>query len=239
MSTTYANLPFTSFPDAVQQFPLMQNILATDGANVKGFQEAMESGDTVTAQQYYAQIVNADKKFITSDMLNTLFQTCVALEQFFTTDVKPYIVTKQNEWQGIIDQMDYAGIYSVTKQYVKNNYVTYNGLIYIATETPPIGTYPNNTAYWRQLTIQGTPGESGVGMSFIGEWSATQNYSINDAVSYGTGLWGASVANINQIPAEGSAYWTLIYRNVPTVYPVQAATPVGQQVNDLWFEVTS
>ena len=99
MSTLYPDLPFTAWPDATQTFVTMQNILASDGDNVKGFQEAMEAGNTALAQHYYANITNADTKFIDAIKMNTLFQTCVALQRFYKTDIQPYITSKQAEWQ--------------------------------------------------------------------------------------------------------------------------------------------
>lgn len=244
MSTLYPDLAFTNFPTSIQTFPLMQDIIAADAVNVKGFQDAMEAGNTQLAQQYYAAITNADNKFIDSVKLNTLFQTCVALERFYQTDVKPYITTKQADWQKQIDMFDYIGAFSATKQYAVNNWVSSaqadgSVLLYICVATPPIGTLPTNTAYWRQLTIKGTPGQAGEGLSFMGTWDAAQTYKVDDVVSYGNGVWGALQASTNQIPVEGSAYWQLIYQSTPVIYPVQATQPTGQSVGDLWFEVNS
>lgn len=237
MSALYPDLARTTFPSSEQAFPVMLDIVAADGRNVKGFQEAMMAGNTDLARVYYDLIESADQKFVTAEMLNTLFQTCVAVQRFYKTDVQPYVTSKQQEWQLIIDQMGYKAAFDVNTQYKKNNYVVYNNLIYIATADPPLGTYPNNTTYWRQMTIKGQQGASGVGMAFSGDWEASQNYTEQDVVIYGSALWGATAASVNQIPSEGSAYWRLIFRNSPQIYPVQSATPVGQAVGDLWFEV--
>lgn len=220
----------------------MQNIIAADGVNLKGFQDAMEAGNTQLAQQYYAQITDADSKFIDAAKLNTLFQTCVALQRFYQIDVQPYITTKQADWQEIIDRFDYTGAFSATKQYVPNNWVSSmqsdgNVLLYICIATPPIGTLPTNTAYWRQLTVKGLPGAAGTGLAFMGTWDSAQTYKIDDVVAYGNGVWGALQPSTNQIPVEGSAYWRLIYQSTPVVYPVQTAQPTGQVAGDLWFEV--
>lgn len=220
----------------------MQNIIAADGVNLKGFQDAMEAGNTQLAQQYYAQITDADSKFIDAAKLNTLFQTCVALQRFYQTDVQPYITTKQADWQEIIDRFDYTGAFSATKQYVPNNWVSSmqsdgNVLLYICIATPPIGTLPTNAAYWRQLTVKGLPGAAGTGLAFMGAWDSAQTYKIDDVVVYGNGVWGALQPSTNQIPVEGSAYWRLIYQSTPVVYPVQTAQPTGQVAGDLWFEV--
>ena len=242
MSTLYPDLPFTAWPDSAQTFVTMQNILASDGDNVKGFQEAMESGNAALAQHYYANITNADAKFIDATKMNTLFQTCVALQRFYKTDVQPYITSKQAEWQSQLDQFDYVGAFSATKQYVPNNWVSFTQadgtvLLYICIATPPIGAYPTDTNYWRQFTVKGERGISGAGLSFTGAWNSTHTYKVGDVVSYANGVWGALQASTNNYPYQGSSYWRLIYRSAPVIYPVQATQPTGQEAGDLWFKV--
>lgn len=244
MSTLYPDLVYTTFPNSEQSFVTMQNMLASDGANVKGFQDAMESGNTALAQQYYANITNADAKFINAEKLNTLFQTCVALQRFYKSDVQPYITTKQTEWQAVIDEFDYIGSFSSTTQYYPNNWVSVaqadgNVFLYICINQPPIGTVPTNTSYWRLLTVKGQAGQSGSGLSFQGEWISTQQYTIDNAVAYGNAVWGCIKANTNNIPAEGSAYWKLLYSSQQIIYPVQSAQPASQSTGDLWFKVVT
>lgn len=243
LSSYYPDLQFTQFPNSEQTFPLMQDIIAADAVNVKGFQDAMATGNLTLAQQYYSLITDADSKFIDAIKLNTLFQTCVALQRFYQTDVQPYITDKQGEWQVEINKFNYLGAFSPTMQYVVNNWVSSaqadgSVYLYICIAVPPIGTLPTNTTYWRQLTVKGQGGEAGVGLAFVGAWEAGQTYKLDDVVSYSNGVWGALQANSGQVPVEGSAYWRLIYMSTPIVYPVQAAQPTGQLTGDLWFEVT-
>lgn len=214
----------------------MVDITAEDAVNVKGFQEAMLAGNTELANTYFNQITNANKKFVTADSMNTLFQTCIAAQRLYKNNYADFITQKQAEWEEQVNQMSYKGPFSLTTQYKQNNYVTYNNNIYIVISNPPIGTYPTDTKYWRMMTIAGRAGTPGANMSFVGEWSATQTYSVQNIVLYGDGLWAATAASTNQIPVEGSAYWQLIYRNAPVIYPVQATQPAEQNVGDLWFQ---
>ncbi len=214
----------------------MVDITADDAVNVKGFQEAMLAGNTELANTYFNQITNANKKFVTADSMNTLFQTCIAAQRLYKNNYADFVTQKQAEWEEQVNQMSYKGPFSLTTQYKQNNYVTYNNNIYIVISNPPIGTYPTDTNYWRMMTIAGRAGTPGANMSFVGEWSATQTYSVQNIVLYGDGLWAATAASTNQIPAEGSTYWQLIYRNAPVIYPVQATQPAEQNVGDLWFQ---
>ena len=73
----------TSFPNSIQNFPTMQDISAADASLVQQYQEAMEAGNIATATAILGQISNADKKIIRADMLNTITDTSVALQQFY------------------------------------------------------------------------------------------------------------------------------------------------------------
>ena len=91
MSTTYQSLQFTTFPDDIQSFVTMLNMSVEDGAAVTGYQQAMQAGNNTLARQYYGQITNANQKFIDATKMNTLMDTCVALQKFYKTDIEPYI----------------------------------------------------------------------------------------------------------------------------------------------------
>lgn len=83
------------FPNQIQTFPQMINILAGEGDYVKQYQDAMESGDLTTAQSILSQISNNQNKIITADYLNTINDTVVAVEQYFNERYSPaYIVSE-------------------------------------------------------------------------------------------------------------------------------------------------
>lgn len=71
------------FPNEIQTFPTMQDISVADASLVQQYQEAMEAGNIATATAILGQISNADKKIIRADLLNTITDTSVALQQFY------------------------------------------------------------------------------------------------------------------------------------------------------------
>lgn len=84
----------TSFPNAIQNFPQMIDLLASDGALVQQYQTAMQAGNLTLAQQILAQIPNNQSKIITADYLNTINDTVVAVERYFQARYSPaYIVS--------------------------------------------------------------------------------------------------------------------------------------------------
>lgn len=241
MSNTYPSLQFTTFPEQVQTFVTMLNMAIADGPAIKGYQQAMQNGNNALAQQYYAQITNADQKFIDATKMNKLMDTCVALQKFYLTDIQPYVENLQTEWTNRIEQFNYLGDYSASTLYAVNNFVTYTAIgvrnVYICVKVPPIGTAPTNTTYWRKLTIQGLQGPSGDNLSFRYGWKSDEIYYPQDVVVYDNVVWGCSVQNSNQTPQSGSIYWNTIYSPEQVVYPFSVEQPTNMQVGYLWFKI--
>lgn len=241
MSTTYQDLSFTTFPEQVQTFVTMLNMVVSDGAAVAGYQQAMQQGNYNLAQQYFNQITNSNQKFIDATKINTLMDTCVALQRFYSTDIEPYVEQKQEEWEDKVNKFSYCGVYSSSTAYDKNNFVLANvdgiNQLFICLTEPPIGTPVTNDTYWRQLTIRGEQGASGITLTFRYTWDSSQTYYINDVVSYNGSVWACIIQNNNQPPTSSSSYWQLIYTAQQEIYPFTSATPASGQIGSLWFEL--
>ena len=54
----------TSFPNALQTFPQMIDLLASDGSLAQQYQTAMQAGNLTLAKQILAQIPNNQNKII-------------------------------------------------------------------------------------------------------------------------------------------------------------------------------
>ena len=84
----------TLFPGALQTFPQMIDLLASDGSLAQQYQTAMQAGNLTLAQQILAQIPNNQNKIITADYLNTINDTLVAVEKYFQVRYSPaYVVS--------------------------------------------------------------------------------------------------------------------------------------------------
>ena len=84
----------TSYPNSVQTFPQMIDLLASDGPLVQQYQTAIQAGNLTLAQQILAQIPNNQSKIITADYLNTINDTVVAVEEYFQARYSPaYVVS--------------------------------------------------------------------------------------------------------------------------------------------------
>lgn len=84
----------TSFPNSIQTFPTMKDMTANDAALVQRYQQLMEEGRINLARDTLAQITDYQDKLVTADLLNTMNDTIVALEGYYTTRFSPaYIVS--------------------------------------------------------------------------------------------------------------------------------------------------
>ena len=84
----------TLFPGAIQTFPQMIDLTASDGDLAQQYQVAMQAGNLALAKQFLAQIPNNQSKIITADYLNTINDTVVAVERYFQARYSPaYVVS--------------------------------------------------------------------------------------------------------------------------------------------------
>ena len=238
----YPDLPLTNFPSNIDTFTTWLNIVASDGVLIQQYQAAIQAENTTLANQILTQIPQATQKIITATDLNKLSQAMLAVERFYLTDIEPYIETQQQSWLTAIQQFSYKGVWQNGTSYVVNNMVSYTvsglNLIYIATSTPPVGTVPTNTQYWRVLTIQGQPGSSGDGLSYRQEWNSSTTYNTNDAVTYDGAVWMALQSSQNRLPDSSPQYWRLIMNLETVAYPIQDTVPTNLQVDGLWFNTS-
>ena len=82
-------------PGAIQTFPKMIVLAASDGTLAQQYQIAMQAGNLALAKQILAQIPNSQNKIITADYLNTINDTVLAVEKYFRGRYSPaYIVSE-------------------------------------------------------------------------------------------------------------------------------------------------
>ena len=90
----------TTFPNAIQNFPQMIDLIASDGTLVQQYQAAMQAGNLTLAKQILDQIPNSQSKIITADYLNTINDTLIAVEKYFQARYSPAYVVSETQPQG-------------------------------------------------------------------------------------------------------------------------------------------
>lgn len=86
----------TNFPNSIDTFPEMMDLLVSDGILVKQYQDAMSNGDLMTAKQILEQIPDNQNKIITADYLNNINDALIAMEKYTAESYSPaYIVSAE------------------------------------------------------------------------------------------------------------------------------------------------
>lgn len=231
------------FPDKIDNIPKFLDITENDSILLKDFRTHIANNDFYQAKQAFNSIENGSQKIISANKMNKIKDCIIALENFYKTDIARYTDKKQSEWQGIIDRFYFKGEYSSQTIYDINNIVEFreegqNYLYIKINNEQSAGLPPNDSRYWRKLTIEGLQGTTEAGTTaFMFTWKSSQSYMVNNIVSYNNKWWICTKQNSNQEPREGSSYWKLIMESMQAIYPVQKEMPPNQEINELWFEV--
>lgn len=234
----------STFPEQIDSFLEFLDVTSNDAYNLKLYQQAIQEGDFITAQDCLRNISNYKNKIVNAERLNKFNDAIHAIEVFYRDNIADKIEELENDWSEKVDNLKYDKRYDSTKQYYKNNIVVFNydnrDFLYICINTPPSNDYdPTNDAYWRQFTIKGNQGQSGDGTDaiFLGYWSADVNYAPNNIVIHNNIWYYANVAHINQEPSETSTYWSVVMPITQNLYIISSDEPIGQREGQLWFEV--
>lgn len=245
MSQTYPQWPETAFPDSLDSFTQYVNILASDGPLIKKYLDAMYAGNQTLANQYLEQIPNYAQKIITAGDLNKLVQALKAIEAFYHDDIEDMIATKQAEWETTINRFSYQGTWASNVTYAMNNIVSYSiqgvKYVFLSVKDNNRGVAPSltSTQYWHLLTVQGKKGEAGEGFAYVGNWSSTQSYAVNDTVTYNGVIYQALQSNTNIAPSINSSTWKVIMELEKVTIPIQATKPSGLANGNLWFNTAT
>ena len=207
MSNTYPNLVYTSFPDEpCDTYEYMQDLTLDLVELSSQYNSLINQKKFNEANKLLTDNPSLNKIYFNAEKYNKLIDSVKAIQLLYNQDIQTYI----------LELAKYMGNYSSTTKYTRYNVVKHNdSMIYMCISTSaPLGTPPTDTKHWLPLSIKGdkgNKGEDGLGLHFQKEWSASETYSKDAAVSYGTCLY-ASVEDSNKghTPAKGSSYWNLI-----------------------------
>ena len=207
MSNLYPNLVYTTFPDEpCDTYEYMQDLTVDLVTLASQYEALIKQKKFNEASQLLKDNPSLNKIYFNAEKYNKLIDSIKAIQLLYSEDIQTYI----------LELAKYVGTYNSTTKYTRYNVVQYNNsMMYMCISTSvPLGTPPTNTTHWIPLSIKGDKGdkgEDGLGLHFQKEWSASETYSKDAAVSYGTCLYASLIDdNKAHTPAKGSSYWNLI-----------------------------
>jgi hypothetical protein len=85
----------TTFPTKIQTFKEFEDVTATDGSLISMYQRYVEQGSLTEANSILTQIPDYKQKIITAEDLNSIVDTCTALQNYAVNKYSiAYIVSR-------------------------------------------------------------------------------------------------------------------------------------------------
>lgn len=193
MSNTYKDLIHTNFPESLDVFLEKENILSTDSALLEQYEEAIRVGNFASANEIFLQIADGNKKILTSNTMLRWRDGLLALERYFNDNVLSYLQGKQSEWDSIVPELRYIGIFSEGLQYNRYNIVWFKDNVdwnlYMCNISESIGILPSEMDTWVQVTEQGIKQVSSSYSNIVNEWKETIGYGGSSIVGHINKVW--------------------------------------------------
>lgn len=192
------------------------------------------------AQSIISSNTSLQNQITNSENVNAIINDVNARELRVKTDIDYFLDNLNDEFQQMINDMKVMGTYSSTVQYYENNLVYYNNMGYYCFLTPPIGTVPTDTTYWKAFDIKGLQGYGGIALNLKYEYTDTYSYSVGDVVTYQNKVWMAIVPTQGVPPNLNHYPWALIM--VPGVQQktlIQKEQPTNRYDGSFWFKILS
>lgn len=129
-----------------------------------------------------------------AEWMNDVKTQIEELEEYKVTKCDNLFDNKTEEFQFNINEFIYINQYSSSKQYYKNNFVTYNNEIYFCIQNS-LNKTPTNTNYWVRIGLRGEKGAYSLGVTYRGFWNKSATYYKYDLVTYKNNLYIARKNN--------------------------------------------
>lgn len=201
MSQSYLDLVETNFPQAVDTFDRATDVTLDLLPLVQKYQNLYYNGKLNDAAQLLVDHPELQNCMINAKTINRCYDGIKALQRYYFSDIQKYIE----------ELITYRGEYSSKNSYEKYDVCLYNSSAYLCVSDSEIGVLPTSDK-WVQITLKGDQGVPGLGLSFMGIWSATTTYPKDSCVTYNNVLYASKTDNnLAKTPSSNSEYWSLIF----------------------------
>lgn len=163
MSQTYPQFPDTTFPDSFQEIPKYADITQSDLSIYNQYIDYITQGNLNGAQTILQSMSDYASKVITAEKLNQIVDTIQAIQTLYSSDEWiDRVQAEQDEWQAIIDQFTYVGLWNVsgtwsnTVNYEPGMIVYYNNRIWECVTTNTGQTPSTSSIFWTQTYKKNT-----------------------------------------------------------------------------------
>lgn len=201
MSVTYSDLTFTQYPDSCDTYEYMQDINLELSNLVSQYESLINTNRFNEAAQLLKDNPNLNRIYFNAEKYNKIIDSIKAIQRLYFSDIQKYIE----------ELITYKGEYSSKISYEKYDVVTYNSSAYLCISDSGIGVLPTSNK-WVRITLKGDQGVPGLGLSFMGFWSAITSYQKDSCVTYNNILYASKIDNnTGKTPSVNSEYWSVVF----------------------------
>lgn len=220
---------------------LMDDMHLSSQATFMDYYTAMQNNNISNAANILKNNPSVANQIMNADNINILLNETYRRELTPKIDIDYFLEGLLSVYQKMIDYTRVMGEWDANTQYNVHNLVYYNEKAYYVypNTTPPIGTPPTDTQYWKEYDIKGFQGYGGINLNFKFNWDNTQSYKVGDVVIFQNKMWYAVADNTNYEPNLNHYPWVVISMpKLPDKTPIQRAIPNGYDIGDFWFQIT-
>lgn len=220
---------------------LMDDMHLSSQATFMDYYTAMQNNNISNAANILKNNPSVANQIMNADNINILLNETYRRELTPKIDIDYFLEGLLSVYQKMIDYTRVMGEWEANTQYNVHNLVYYNEKAYYVypNTTPPIGTPPTDTQYWKEYDIKGFQGYGGINLNFKFNWDNTQSYKVGDVVIFQNKMWYAVADNTNYEPNLNHYPWVVISMpKLPDKTPIQRAIPNGYDIGDFWFQIT-
>lgn len=210
-SELYEDCPYSNFPVAVDTITRKKDLDLATKTLLDQYYTYINAGDFSAATALLNDNPNLRMTVMVAEDYNRMRDGIIAVQRVFDSYIADYIAAVVKS----------KGAWSSTTQYQKYDVVTY--LYRDATRTYiclpqdetlvtiPVGTLPTDTTYWALITLEGSRGASGTGMTPRGTYASDIQYYKDDLVAHNGLLYVALQDVYGEAPPSGK--WELLALN--------------------------
>ncbi len=102
----------------------------------------------------------------------------------------------------------WRGTWASGTSYIPNDLAYFGGAAYICVLATS-STAPTDSVYWSLFATKGAKG-----LNWLGAWSSSAAYVVDDAVQYSGNSWVCVAANSSSAPTSSNANWSLLAQSI-------------------------
>lgn len=218
------------------EFYLFEDVSNEDTTKMDRLQELKnKTYNTESEKVEMAQLLSdLQDCMLSSEDWSKLVCSVYSMQIYMRDEIVIFIKDKQEEFNSLLDEFKFIGIWDNITTYKKGNQVTYGGFGFQSRNDNNLGNEPNIEVtmddYWVKYTLKGDKGEPSLNIHCKGQYNAstTYNLSTGDACIYEGLLYYVLDEGVTGVLPTNETKWKVVEESV-----VSDTQP--SNTNVIWF----